>query len=66
VRWQTDAPLRRVQSVRMDYFPPRTHSSGVEQRPRSTAMNALSMIRNSGMAVLAMLLAVTLANLVCG
>jgi hypothetical protein len=50
----------------MDYFPPRTHRSGVEQRPRGTAMNALSMIRNSGMAVLAMLLAVTLANLVCG
>ena len=50
----------------MDYFPPRTHRSGVEQRPRSTAMNTLSMVRNSGMAVLAMLLAVTFANLVCG
>lgn len=29
-------------------------------------MNALPMVRHSGMAVLAMLLAVVFANLVCG
>jgi|GEM_PF-6450344 hypothetical protein len=29
-------------------------------------MSALPLVRNSGMAVLAMLLAVTFANLVCG
>jgi hypothetical protein len=50
----------------MDNFPPRTHRYGVQQRPHGTSMNTLSMVRNSGMAVLAMLLAVTFANLVCG
>jgi len=50
----------------MDLSSPRTHQSGVEQRPRGTFVNSVSMIRNGGMALLAMLPAVTFANLVCG
>ena len=50
----------------MDLLSTRTRQSGVEQRPRSTFMNSVLMVRNSGMALLAMLLAVTFANLVCG
>lgn len=50
----------------MEFFTPRMHSSGVEHRPRGTYTNRLLMVRNSGMALLAMVLAVTFANLVCG
>lgn len=50
----------------MDLSSPRTHQSGVEQRPRGSFMSSMLMVRNSGMALLAMLLAVTFAYLVCG
>lgn len=50
----------------MEFISPRTRQSGVEQRPRSTSMIILRMVRDSGMAVLAMLLAVVFAKLVCG
>ena len=69
VRWQTEVICRRVQSGRMDLYSPRTrqlHQSGVEQRPRRTPMNMFRMARDSGMALLAMLLAVTFATLVAG
>lgn len=42
------------------------HQSGVEQQPRGTAMSILLMVRNGGMPLLAVLLAVTFAYLVCG
>jgi hypothetical protein len=50
----------------MDHFSTSTRQPGVEQRPRGSFMNSVLMVRNSGMALLAMLLAVTFANLVCG
>ena len=50
----------------MDLLSTRTRQSGVEPRPRGTSMNTLLMVRDGGMALLAMLLAVTFANLVCG
>ena len=50
----------------MELSSPRTRQPGVEQRPRGTFMNSVLMLRNGGMALVAMLLAVTFANLVCG
>jgi hypothetical protein len=50
----------------MELFSPHTRQFGVDQRPRGTLMDSLPMIRTGGMALLAMVLAVTLANLVCG
>jgi hypothetical protein len=50
----------------MDLFSTHTHQPGVEERPRRTFMNILLRIRDSGMALLAMVLAVTFAILVAG
>lgn len=50
----------------MDIFSPGTRQLGVEQRPRGTYVNAMLMVRKSGMPLLAMLMAVVFAKLVCG
>jgi hypothetical protein len=50
----------------MDLFSPRTRRSGFEQRPRGIPVGSLTLVRTGGMTLLAMLLAVTFANLACG
>ena len=50
----------------MELLSQRTRRPGVEQRPRGTLMDSLPQVRNGGMTLVAMLLAVAFAVLVCG
>jgi hypothetical protein len=50
----------------MDVISPRAHRHGVEQRHRGFFMGSLPLVLNSGMTLLAVLLAVVFATLVCG
>lgn len=50
----------------MEIFSPRHRRYNDEQPARRTLMSTMPMVRSSGMALVAMLLAVILAVLVCG